>query len=52
MRRYQVYLADEAVDAAAHVRVYGEERFKEAEIHYFILSLEVLAVIPLDHGVL
>ena len=50
--RYQVYLADEAVDTAAHVRANREKGFQEAEIHNLILSLEVLAVVPLDHGVL
>ena len=44
---HQVYLADEAVDAGAHVGVDLEERAEEAQVHQLMLALEVLAIVPL-----
>ena len=48
----EVDLADEAVDAGAHVGVHVEERTQEAQVHQFMLALEILAVVPLDNRVL
>lgn len=46
---YQMNFVDDAIDTCALIVLNFKERIKERKIDEFMLPLEVLAVIPLDH---
>ena len=47
----QMDLADEAVNACTHVPFSLKNGREKAEVHELMWSLEVLAVVPLHHGI-
>ena len=46
-----MYLAYQSINASASLFFYLEEWLEEAEIHQFILSLEIFAIVPFNHRI-
>ena len=52
LRCYQMYFADETIDAAAPVLINMKKRHKKSKVDYLRLPRKVLAVVPFDNLIL